>query len=69
MIFDASKNLIRFYGRRKGRSLSKNNQFALKEGANHFIKNSHLSLTSKIILENLVEFKPKKIILEIGFGS
>ena len=69
MIFDASKKLIRFYGRRKGRSLSENNQFALQEGAKYFIKNSHLSLTSKLILEDLVEFKPKKIILEIGFGS
>ena len=69
MIFDASKKLIRFYGRRKGRSLSENNQFALHEGAKYFIKNSHLSLTSKLILEDLVEFKPKKIILEIGFGS
>jgi len=50
LIFDASKKLIRFYGRRKGRSLSENNQFALQEGAKYFIKNSHLSLTSKLNL-------------------
>ena len=28
-----------------------------------------LSLNSKLIVENLIEFKPKKVILEIGFGA
>ena len=45
------------------------NQLALQEGAKYLIKNSDFSLTSKLILEDLVEFKPTEIILEIGFGS
>ena len=45
------------------------NQLALQEGAKYLIKNCDFSSTSKLILEDLVEFKPKKIILEIGFGS
>ena len=45
------------------------NQLALQEGANYLIKNSNFSSTSKLILEDLVEFKPKEIILEIGFGG
>ena len=45
------------------------NQLALQEGAKYLIKNSNFSSTSKLILEDLVEFKPKEIILEIGFGS
>ena len=45
------------------------NQLALQEGAKYLIKNSDFSSTSKLILEDLVEFKPKEIILEIGFGS
>ena len=69
MIFDSSKKSIRFYGRRKGRGLSKINQFALQEGSKYLIKKSDFSLTSKLILEDLVQFKPTKIILEIGFGS
>ena len=69
MIFDRSKNLIRFYGRRKGRSLSETNQLALQEGAKYLIKKSDFSKNSKLILEDLVEFKPTKIILEIGFGT
>ena len=45
------------------------NQLALQEGAKYLIKNSDFSSTSKLILEDLVEFKPKKIILEIGFDK
>lgn len=45
------------------------NQLALQEGAKYLIKNSNFSSTSKLILEDLVEFKPKEIILEIGFGG
>ena len=45
------------------------NQLALQEGAKYLIKNSDFSSTSKLILEDLVEFKPKEKILEIGFGS
>lgn len=45
------------------------NQLALQEGAKYLIKNCDLSSTSKLILEDLVEFKPTEIILEIGFGS
>ena len=45
------------------------NQLALQEGAKYLIKNSDFSSTSKLILEDLVEFKPTEIILEIGFGS
>ena len=45
------------------------NQLALQEGAKYLIKNYDFSSTPKLILEDLVEFKPKKLILEIGFGS
>ena len=45
------------------------NQLALQEGAKYLIKNCDFSSTSKLILEDLVEFKPTEIILEIGFGS
>ena len=45
------------------------NQLSLQEGAKYLIKNSDFSSTSKLILEDLVEFKPTEIILEIGFGS
>ena len=45
------------------------NQLALQEGAKYLIKNYDFSSTSKLILEDLVEFKPTEIILEIGFGS
>ena len=49
-----------FYGRRKGRKLSKSSQLALKEGRRYFIQKKDLN---KI-------FDPKKyIILEIGFGN
>jgi len=69
LIFNESKKLIRFYGRRKGRSLSEMNQLALQEGARYLIKNYDFSSTPKLILEDLVEFKPTQIVLEIGFGS
>ena len=69
MILDPSNKLIRFYGRRKGRSLSETNQLALQEGSKYLIKKSDFSLSSKFIVEDLVKFKPTKIILEIGFGS
>ena len=45
------------------------NKLALQEGAKYLIKNCDFSSTSKLILEDLVEFKPTEIILEIGFGS
>ena len=45
------------------------NQLALQEGAKYLIKNCDFSSTSKLILEDLVDFKPTEIILEIGFGS
>ena len=45
------------------------NQLALQEGAKYLIKNYDFSSTSKLILEDLVEFKPTQIVLEIGFGS
>ena len=49
-----------FYGRRKGRKLSKSSQLALKEGRRYFIQKKDLN---KI-------FDPEKyIILEIGFGN
>jgi tRNA (guanine-N7-)-methyltransferase len=69
LIFNESKKLIRFYGRRKGRSLSEMNKLALQEGAKYLIKNYDFSSTPKLILEDLVEFKPTQIVLEIGFGS
>ena len=45
------------------------NKLALQEGAKYLIKNYDFSSTPKLILEDLVEFKPKEIILEIGFGG
>ena len=45
------------------------NQLALQEGAKYLIKNYDFSSTPKLILEDLVEFKPTQIVLEIGFGS
>ena len=45
------------------------NQLALQEGAKYLIKNCDFSSTSKLILEDLVEFKPTQIVLEIGFGN
>ena len=55
------KETPRFYGRRKGRKLSRSGILALKEGANHIIE-----------LENISEIFSKhkeKIILEVGFGN
>lgn len=69
MFLEPSKKITRFYGRRKGRKLSDANLLALKEGSKFFINTTDLSLNSKLILENLIEFKPKKVILEIGFGG
>ena len=45
------------------------NKLALQEGAKYLIKNYDFSSTPKLILEDLVEFKPTQIVLEIGFGS
>ena len=45
------------------------NQLALQEGAKYLIKNYDFSSTPKLILEDLVEFKPTQIVLEIGFGN
>ena len=69
MILEPSKKISRLYGRRKGRKLSEGNLLALKEGSKYIINATDLSLNSKLILEDLIEFKPKKVILEIGFGG
>ena len=66
---ETSKKINRFYGRRKGRKLSETNLLALIEGSKYLINTSDFSLKSKLVLEDLCNFKPKKIILEIGFGS
>ena len=55
------KEFPRFYGRRKGRKLSKSGILALKVGSKHFLDQDKVS-------ESFVNFK-KKIILEIGFGD
>ena len=65
----SSKKLNRFYGRRKGRKLSETNLLALKEGSKYLINNTVFSSNPKLLLENLFGVKPKKIILEIGFGG
>lgn len=69
MILELSNKINRFYGRRKGRKLSKTNILALKEGSKYLINTYDFSLNFKSLLEDLNGFKPKKIILEIGFGS
>ncbi|MDC1357173.1 tRNA (guanosine(46)-N7)-methyltransferase TrmB [Pseudomonadota bacterium] len=69
MILETSKKINRFYGRRKGRRLSKSNLLALKEGSKYIINSTDLPLNTKIILKNLFEFKTKKVVLEIGFGG
>ena len=50
----------KFFGRRKGRKLSKSGQLALKEGKKYFIQERDLN--------NILNSK-KHIILEIGFGD
>ncbi len=55
-----TRNSYIFYGRRKGRSLSKSCQLALIEGVKYLIKKEELS--------NIVNTE-KRIILEIGFGD
>ncbi len=50
----------KFFGRRKGRKLSKSGQLALKEGKKYFIQETDLN--------NILNSK-KHIILEIGFGD
>lgn len=69
MTLKPSNKISRFYGRRKGRKLSEANLLALKEGSKYIINTCDLSLNSKLIVEDLIEFKPKKVILEIGFGG
>ena len=49
-----------FYGRRKGRKLSKSGQFAIKNGKDYLIKQENIS---KIF------HYAKEIVLEIGFGD
>ena len=49
-----------FYGRRRGRKLSKSSQLAIKYGKNYLIKEEEIS--------NIFNHK-KKIVLEIGFGD
>ena len=58
-ICDFRSNPI-FFGRRKGRKLSKSSQLALKEGKRYFIQKKDLN--------NILNSK-KYIILEIGFGD
>ena len=55
------KESPRFYGRRKGRKLSRSGVLALKEGAKYMIEFENL-------LEIFSNYKQKKI-LEIGFGN
>ena len=49
-----------FYGRRRGRKLSKSGQLSMKEGKDLFIKAENIS--------NIFNFQ-KYIVLEIGFGD
>ena len=49
-----------FYGRRKGRKLSKSSELAIKEGKNFLIKEEDIL--------NIFKYK-KNVILEIGFGD
>ena len=69
MTLETSKKLNRFYGRRKGRKLSKTNVLAFKEGSKYLINISDFSLNSETLLQDLLGLKPKNIILEIGFGN
>ena len=55
------KYFTRFYGRRKGRKLSKSGILALKAGSKYILEYDKFS-------ENFLNFKDK-IILEIGFGD
>ena len=57
----SSKEFPRFYGRRKGRKLSKSGILALKVGSKYILEYDKFS-------ENFLNFKDK-IILEIGFGD
>ena len=57
----SSKEFPRFYGRRKGRKLSKSGILALKEGSKYILEYDKFS-------ETFLNFKDK-IILEIGFGD
>ena len=49
-----------FYGRRRGRKLSKSGQLAIKYGIDYFIKEEEIS--------NIFNYR-KHIVLEIGFGD
>ena len=49
-----------FYGRRRGRKLSKSGQLAIKEGKDYLIKEEDIF--------NIFQYQ-KNIILEIGFGD
>ena len=49
-----------FYGRRRGRKLSKSGQLAIKYGIDYFIKEEEIS--------NIFNYQ-KHIVLEIGFGD
>ena len=55
-----SKEFPKFYGRRKGRKLSKSGILALKAGSKYILEYDKFS-------KNFVNLK-KKIILEIGLG-
>ena len=56
-----SKEFPKFYGRRKGRKLSRLSILALKEGAGNIIEFENLS--------EIFSNQKQKIILEIGFGN
>ena len=49
-----------FYGRRRGRKLSKSGQLAIKYGKDYLIKEENIS--------NIFRYQ-KNIVLEIGFGD
>ena len=56
-----SEHKIQFYGRRKGRKLSRLDILALKEGAKHIIEFENFT---EVFSEN-----KQKRILEVGFGN
>ena len=60
MNIHSSTENVQFYGRRKGRRLSKFSQLAIKDGKDYFIKEEYLS--------NIFHHE-NYVVLEIGFGD
>ena len=60
MNIHSSTENVQFYGRRKGRRLSKFSQLAIKDGKDYFIKEEYLS--------NIFDHE-NYVVLEIGFGD